>query len=388
MSNIYHEDWPEPSKELEGDSLPWDLFGSRVDRGTFLKAGGAALLSLGLDYTLPASALAAPNNLSKQFGMIEIAAVSFFTDNFNNPLKHYLSPRGWSLNIVTEEGQPTRGYTEAAQFIAANYGIIAESTSDPMAGWVSTGRAAVRKGLTFMSHSPQALGPATQNIQFDHRFSGILVGRAAVQWAHRNNIKPVVGLLANVGDPEGKKRTDFAWKTVKQAFPAAKLAGEVNAVKNQQEGFSGAANLISAHPDINMLISFNTLAGLGAFNAARRAGKTDRNKFFLGTADYETAVGDLIKKGTIYQAAFGAYFPYSAVLMARDALAHFNGHRIFPTRRLGGRVIANGQQVTTYEDALRHPFSPKYRGIYNDRSIVAYSNRRLATAQSINTIFP
>jgi ABC-type sugar transport system substrate-binding protein len=359
--------------------------GARVDRGALLRAGGiAAFAALA---GVPIEALA-KTVLTKNFGLIEIVASAFFDEIFNRPMAQYLKPLGWSLNVQTEQGQPTKGYAEAQEFILNNYGAIAISTSDPTAGWELVARKATQQGICFIAHNPQALGPATQNVAFDHKFAGIGIGSAAVAWARRNNVtKPVVGLVANLADPEGKKRTDYAWATIRQAFPGAQLAGQVNAVTTQQEGAAAAANLLSAHPGINMIITFNTLAGLGSYRSILQAGHTDPATFYLGTVDYETAVGSLIKQHTIYQSAWGAYFAASGILMARDALRFFAGKYIYPTRRIGGRAITTPSQVTAYDDALANPLARRNLWVFSDKRIVAYSPKRLATGQSVDTVF-
>ena len=58
------------------------------------------------------------------------------------------------------------------------------------------------------------------------------------------------------------------------------------------------------------------------------------------------------------------------------------------TRRLGGVVITTGPQVTAYDDSQARPLAPKYNWIYHNKNFVRYSGRRLATGQSIDTIFP
>ena len=46
----------------------------------------------------------------------------------------------------------------------------------------------------------------------------------------KNNItSPVVGLLGNLSDPQGNKRTDWAWNTIKASVPERELAGSVQA---------------------------------------------------------------------------------------------------------------------------------------------------------------
>jgi hypothetical protein len=374
-------------EDMEGESRLSHMARTRVDRGTFLKVGGAAA-AFAAFVGLPEEGLAR-GKLTRDFGLIEVVAAAFFDQIFNNPMPTYLNPQGWTLHVATEEGQPLKGYTECRQYTLENYGIIANSTSDPPAGWESLVRAATKKGICFIAHNPSPLGPATQNVSFDHKYAGIQIGKNAVAWAKKNNItKPVVGLLADVPDPQGKKRTDWAWNTIKASFSSATLAGQVNAVVSPLQAAAGAANLLSAHPDINMMIAFNTVSGLGAYKSILQAGHSDRSKFYFAMVDYETAAGALVKQGTIVQALWGSYFAQSGILMCRDGIRYYNGKYIYPTRRLGGVVISTAPQVAPFDDSQSHPLAPRYRGLLTNKSLVQYSSKRLATGQSIDTIFP
>ena len=123
---------------------------------------------------------------------------------------------------------------------------------------------------------------------FDHAAAGMNIGTAAVEWATANGIStPIIGVLGNLADPEGVKRTSVAVETITEAFPDTEVSGEVEAFADAQVGAEGAGNLLAANPDINMLLTFNSIAGKGAVQAATEAGKTDPTTFFIGMADTE-----------------------------------------------------------------------------------------------------
>ena len=55
---------------------------------------------------------------------------------------------------------------------------------------------------------------------FSHKQAGVDVGNASVAWAKKNNVtQPVVALIGNLSDAQGKKRTDYALRAVKKGTP-------------------------------------------------------------------------------------------------------------------------------------------------------------------------
>ncbi|HEY2439251.1 MAG TPA: sugar ABC transporter substrate-binding protein [Solirubrobacteraceae bacterium] len=323
------------------------------------------------------SSSAAASNKVKTIGVIEQAFAPFFTENFEQPLQKYLAtatgtiattttaPAGWNHQFGNENNSVPTGISLLDQYAAQNYGGLILSTGDEMTAWEHAVQQATASGSLFINHSTQAVSGATQNTLFSHKGAGVGIGNAAIAWAHKNNITaPVVALIGNLTDAQGSKRTTWAWKTIKAAFPNAKLAGQVQGI-DLPTGTTGAANLLSAHPDINVLIVFNTIAGVGAANSATHAGKTDRNKFYLGITDFENQTLNMIAAGnSIVQSNWGTFFPASMVLMARDIINKFNGHPMKPTRLLLGEAIVTPAQATSFNKIAFDPLNPKYADVY------------------------
>lgn len=333
---------------------------------------GAGLFGLsalgGLDLAFPAGALAKghASTRDKKIAVIEQIFVPFFTVNFEKPAKAYIKKQpGWSVAFGNENGSVPTGINLLKGYAANNYGILILSTGDSMAAWEQSVKKAVASGAVFINHSTQAVSGATQNVLFSHKQAGVDIGNAAVAWAKKNNIsKPVVALLGNLSDAQGRKRTDWAWKTIHAKLPNAKLAGQVQGI-DPASGGKAAANLLSAHPDINILITFNTLGGTAALTAATHAGKTDRNAFYLATTDAEDATLKLIaSQKSIYQANWGAFFPASMVLMLRDGIAAFNGKKIRPTRLLYGVTMTTPEQANSFAKIAFDPLNPKYAYVF------------------------
>jgi ABC-type sugar transport system substrate-binding protein len=359
---------------------------SRLTRGSLLTKAGLGLLGASaipglLEAGLPSIASAASLARLQKVAVIEQQFGTFFNDNFNKPAKQYVGIHPpWSVTFGNENNTVTTGINLLNQYNAANYGVLILSTGDNMSAWEKSVGQVVKSGAIFINHCTQAVTGATQNVLFSHKQSGIDVGNASVKWARRNHVTaPVVGLIGNLSDAQGKKRTDWAWNTIKAKMPNAKLAGQVQGI-GTTDGGQAAANLLSAHPDINMLVTFNTLAGLAARTSAMHAGKTDRNTFLLATADSEDASLKLIADNNdIYQINWGAFFPASMIMMLRDAAVAFKGAPIKPTRLIFGETIDTPATAKSFKTITFNPLEPSYNYVFT--KFFKYEDTPVKTAQ-------
>jgi ABC-type sugar transport system substrate-binding protein len=361
-----------------------------MDRGDLLR--WAAALGLGAaGFGLAAGkAGAAPlgETLQKRVGWIISVNVPFYELSMTRWMRRALRGTGYRLVTQSEDGNNTRGLQIMANMIQQNYAIIFKSDGAPGRSVEPLARQARQKGIFFISHSVQPVGGAGQNVVFDHGAAGNGIGSAAVAWAKRNGItKPVIGTLAFLSDAQGVKRTSFAIDTITKAFPNTEVAGQVESVNQTGTGAAGTANLLQANPEINMILTFNTVTGKESVQAAMEAGKTDRNKFFIGMADYEPETMDLIaSRNSIVQANWGALFEISAVLMIRDALASTRGRDVFPTRGLGGILMTNKNSVDRFRRIANNPLARSALPAYRNPRLVIYSRTPLKSGQSIDDI--
>src|SRR5207237_3425069 len=181
---------------------------------------------------------------SKRIAVIEHQFGSFFTEIFHKPAKAYLKQfPDWSVTFGNENGSLTTGVNLLNQYVSQNYGVVILSVGQDMSAWQNAVKKAVGSGVIFINHSTQGVTDATQNVLFSHKQAGVDVGNAGVAWAKKNNITaPVVGLIGNLSDAQGKKRTEWAWNTVKATLPNAKLVGQVQGI-GTPDGGKAAANL-------------------------------------------------------------------------------------------------------------------------------------------------
>jgi ABC-type sugar transport system substrate-binding protein len=371
------------------------LDGQGMSRGDLLKRGaalGLAAAGVGAAASKAGAAVSAgaTQALEKRFGWMIAANVPFFEQTMTRWMRRALRGTGYSLVTQSEDGSAVKAQQIMTNMIQQEFAFIMKADGVPPKPFEPLAKQAKQKGIFFMNHAVQAVGGSGQNIAFDHAAAGKGIGTAAVRWARKNGIsQPVIGTLANLADPEGRKRTDFAIREIKKAFPNTKVAGQVQSVDQVGQGAAGTANLLQANPDINMILTFNTVTGKEATQASREAGKTNRNEFFLGMADYEEETMNLVASGkSIVQANWAAIFEISAILMIRDGLKFAKGGKVPPTRGLGGRLLTNAREVAAVRKVTNNPLAKSALPAYNDKTIVKYSNKPLKTGQSINTIFP
>jgi ribose transport system substrate-binding protein len=379
-------------EELAGEEVQDAL---ELDRKGLLKLAamlgiGVAGSGLGARIARGATAVSAGSAaLNQTFGWAIAVQAPFFEQQMTRYMRKLLGQNHWKIVTQSEEGSSAKAQQIMSNFITSNYWAMARADAAPPKPFEPLAAKAKQNGQLWLNHAVQAVGGAGQNIVFDHAAAGDGIGKAAVAWAKKNGVsQPVVGMLANIPDPEGKKRTDYALKAVKKAFPNTKFAGQVYSVDQPQTGATATTNLLNAHPDINMILTFNTVSGKGATQAANEAGKTDPKAFFIGMADAEDETLKLVASGkSVCQANWGAFFQFSAVLMCRDALKFAGGGKVEPTRRVGGKALVDAKTVNQYIKVTNDPLAPGAAWVYKDKSIVAYSPIALKTGQSVNSIF-
>jgi ABC-type sugar transport system substrate-binding protein len=304
---------------------------------------------------------------SQVIAMIENASGPFYTDNFEKPMRAYLAKNAatWKATFGNENNSLPTGVQLFNQYAAANDAALILLSAQAMSGYANSAKSFISGGGVLLNHSTSALGGATQNIMFSHKQAGIGIGMSAVAWAKTNHItQPVVALIGDLTDAQPKKRTTWAWNTIKAAFPNAQLAGEVEGI-DQPTGAKAAANLLSAHPNINIMITFDGPAALGALTSANQAGKKDPKTFYLGVTDQEIQTLQIISKGgSILQSNWGVYFPASAVLCVKDILSAVAGKKIHPTRLLFGEALDTPAKAASFNTIAFDPLNPKYSYVF------------------------
>ncbi len=283
------------------------------------------------------------------------------------------------LVIVDADADAVKQFGDIEAFMAQGYDGIFFLLLTPE-GMDDLVARAVDQGICMFNHSASPITGSTQNVVLDQHFSGYQVGNFAAEWiaANYGDAEEVqVGIMGNRADPLLSERTQGLIDGVVENAPNAVIAGEVEAI-TMDAGAEGAANLLQAHPDIKVLLSFNDDAGFGAYTGAREAGKEDPNQFFVGSADGTNLVLDEIAKGGIYQATWSYLFPYSSTQWMRDMQRCLRGEDVPPTRLQKG-LLVTADNLEEVQKIVAGPQDPDYQYLYDDPDVMEYSDEPLMT---------
>jgi|GEM_PF-6452136 len=285
---------------------------------------------------------------------------------------------GLSLVVVDAEGDFLKQTIDIELFIAQGFGgvfmfVLPEGMEQVIAH-------AKRKSVCIFNHSASPISGCTQNIVLDQHIAGYQVGRFAAQWINeRHNGNAEVGLLTNLTDPQLIVRSQGLKDGVRENCPGATFVGEVEA-NTVDRGAAAAANLLQAHPNIAVLLAFGDDPGVGAYTAALEAGRSDRNHFFVGSADGTRLGMEKVAEGGVYQCCAFFFFSFSATQAIRDLARCIAGERVPPTRIMGSKLVTR-DNVRDFEHISRNPEAPEYAHYYTDQTVMRYSNVPLTTPE-------
>ncbi len=282
------------------------------------------------------------------------------------------------MDIVDAGGDPVKQSADLEAFLAQDYDGIFFLALAP-GGLDDFVKRATDKGVCVFNHSASPVTGTTQNVVLDQHASGYEVGRVAAEWINERGGDLEVAFLVNTEDPNLQQRSQGEIDAIKELAPNAKIVGEAEA-NTIEKGAAGAANLLQANPNISVILAFSDDGGLGAYQAATEAGKTDPNTFFIGSADGTQLVLDRIEEGGIYQATWSYLFPFSSVQFMRDMAKCLRGEEVPPTRVQLGRIVT-ADNLDEVRLMVSDPLSPEVQKFYDDPAVMKYSDEPLTTPQ-------
>lgn len=97
-------------------------------------------------------------------------------------------------------------------------------------------------------------------------------------------------------------RKEGIMEGVLEYAPNVKFVADATAA-DQEEGMSNTENFIQANPDLKVVCGVSDGAALGAYQAFKAAGMTDREKYLIAGIDATDEALKLISEETIYQAS-------------------------------------------------------------------------------------
>lgn len=282
------------------------------------------------------------------------------------------------LVLVDAGGDFFRQTIDIELFIAQGFGgVFMFVLPDGMAQIVAHARA---KGVCIFNHSATPITGCTQNIVLDQHIAGYEVGSYAARWINEKlGGKAEVGILANLTDSQLIVRTQGLKDGLGKNCPGAVVVGEVEA-NTVDTGAAAAANLLQAHPNISVVLAFSDDPGVGAYTAALEAGRNDRNRFFVGSADGTRLGMEKVAEGGIYQCCAFFFFSFSATQAIRDLDRCLRGERVAPTRIMGSKLVTK-ENVAEFERISHNPRAPEWAHFYTDPSVMRFSDVPLTTPE-------
>ena len=283
---------------------------------------------------------------------------------------------GLRLTIVDAEGDFFKQTLDIESFIAQQFGgVFMFVLPDGMEDIV---RRARQKGVCVFNHSASPITGCTQNIVLDQHAAGYQVGSHAAQWINQKlGGQAEVGLLSNLTDPELIVRSNGLKDGVLENCPGARIVGEVEAY-TVDRGAAAAASLLQAHPDISVLLAFGDDPGVGAYTAATEAGRHNRDRFFVGSADGTRLGMERVAAGGIYHCCAFFFFSFSATQAVRDLARCIRGEHVPPARIMGSKLVTK-DNVEEFELISRSAQSPAFAHFYSDPHVMRYSDTPLTT---------
>jgi ribose transport system substrate-binding protein len=160
------------------------------------------------------------------------------------------------------------------------------------------------KGIVWVSYAAK-LENQDGSVQLNNSQSGELLGAAAAKFVnekHGGKAK-VLHLTFPDGGQLGKERDDGVRKAFKRDAPNAEIVASQKAV-DTGTGLNVTSAVLSAHPDLTVVMGINDDGAVGAYRAfLDRGHKANDPDIWIGGQDGAKPALNLIKKGTMYRAS-------------------------------------------------------------------------------------
>jgi ABC-type sugar transport system substrate-binding protein len=215
--------------------------------------------------------------------------------------KERASATGHQLLLDADDGKTDKEIANVQAWIDEGLAAMVVFPLEPTS-MEKMAKAAIAKGLVWVSY-----GGSMQNqsgaILLSPYESGQALGKDAAAWANKSlGGKGKAAFLINETIDLTRQRD----KGVADAF--TKLAPGVQVVakqfaNSQQTGLQAMDSILTAHPDINVVLTVNDDGAVGAYQSLLNRGKDPKDpKIYVGGQDGTQQAMQLIQKGGIFRA--------------------------------------------------------------------------------------
>lgn len=294
------------------------LFGLALSIATMISLIGCSNGSA-VSSTAPANSTAAPASSttgeSSAVKSGKSAKIAYTTMTLSSPyftevsdgIQKACKDRGWECTVQDPKMDAASQMSAIEDFIQQKYdGIIISAVDSPSMGDVV--KKAQKAGIKVIGSSTKIDGEDAF-VCAGEREMGSALGTALGSWCQGNMTGNLTGVtFGTINDPnvmirEQGMRDGFSSKYMKGKISWINKVGTIGGV-NSDDGMKNMEGILQSHPDINIIMGSNDDGVLGAYEAAKSAGK-DLNKMAFGGVNAVDEALKLIKSEK--DAGKGAY---------------------------------------------------------------------------------
>lgn len=143
----------------------------------------------------------------------------------------------------------------------------------------SIARRARDKGIVWTTYA-EPMENSSGGVLFSARASGTVVGKAVVEWINANDPEAEVLILQDSTNQAQRPKNAIPEAMIK-AQTRATIVAKQDAL-DQSKGLQVAESVLTAHPNLSVVVGQNDDGALGAAEAFRKAGKDVRSCYVIG----------------------------------------------------------------------------------------------------------
>jgi sugar transport system substrate-binding protein len=262
---------------------------------------------------------------------------------------------GVELLEANSQGKPDKEIQLINTYIASGVSGIVISPLSATASLNALKRAK-EKGVTVVTYNTSVEGDVPASfVESDQTELGATTGKAARIFIEKHlNGKANVGILTFISQaPEqGNARTN-GFKREVLTLPGVRIVAEQDAWLAEQS-VKKAGDILTAHPEVNILWSANEGGTVGAVMAVKNSGKAGK-VFVFGTDTGEQIADFLLAEDQVLQAVTGQR-PYDIGKLAVETVVRvLNKQTVKPKISLPGLLLTRDQpdEVRSFKDRLK-----------------------------------
>ena len=230
-----------------------------------------------------------------------------FLSNLTKSVTEYFAPDNVEVLVADAQGDATKQISQIENFTTMGVDAVIVMAIDPK-GVTSVIEDAQKAGVKVMVAGGDT-GSYDAIMHTDQKAMGAMIAQMACDFiaatfpdAADGSVE--VGIIENRDTPEANQRSDGI-ATVATLCPQATIAGVVGGAPTITVGATSAENLLTAHPNIKLILAYNDAQGLGASQTVAAMSTIDPAQFAIfgadNTPDALAAIkgGDSVFRGTV-----------------------------------------------------------------------------------------